>query len=91
MILCVRKAEPTLSNLRSEHFSAWPYFDLRDQRSQRELRLDLVRFVHRRENAAGHDKHAAGQGEGNNPNRRDRCQSEHFDQDKPAAIRQNVG
>lgn len=50
-----------------------------------------MRFVHRRENTAGHDEHATGQGEDHNPHRRNRGESEHLDQDKSAAVRQDIG
>src|SRR5262249_26264786 len=46
------------------------------------LRLHLMRLVHGGENAAAHDEQSAGQGERDDPYRRDGGQSKHLDENE---------
>jgi hypothetical protein len=55
----------------SQHF---PILTLKiDNVNRAGLCLDLIRLIHRGENAPGHDEHAAGQCKYNYPHRWDRC------------------
>src|SRR5207249_6506637 len=74
-------------------FVSIPYCEPSDRqcKSKLNLRLKMRRLRHGGEDAAGHHQHAAGQRKRDHPQRRNRRQSEHLDQNKAATVGQNVG
>src|SRR5439155_17239798 len=74
-------------------FVSIPYCDPQDRqcKSKPNLMLNITCLRHRSKDASGHHQHAAGQRKRDHPQRRNRRQSEHLDQNKAATVGQNVG